>query len=72
MELISVTNRKTVLHKNITDLAISCSEDKELKNTISKDVSFFGAQKLFATIYKNADILEFWRVKSGANGEGMT
>lgn len=72
MEILSVTNKKTQLHKSPTDLSVICAKEHILNRTVSTDVSFFLSNfsaKSFAQIFK-PDILEIWRLKSSKDGVG--
>lgn len=72
MEILSVTNKKTQLHKSPSDLSVICTQEHNQKRTVSSDISFFlssVAPKCFAQIYKT-DILEVWRVKTAKDGTG--
>lgn len=72
MEILSVTNKKTQLHKSPSDLSVICSHEHIQKRTASSDISFFlnsVTPKCFAQTYKT-DILEIWRVKTAKDGTG--
>lgn len=73
MEILSVTNKKTQLHKSPTDLSVVCSHEHDERRPLSSDISFFPsskAPKCFAQIYKGNDILEVWRIKRSKDGVG--
>lgn len=70
MEILSVTNKKTQLHKSPSDLSIVCAHEHTQKRPISSDISFFSslkAQKCFAQIYKT-DFFEVWGIRGKQNG----
>lgn len=72
MEILSVTNKKTQLHKSASDLSVKCINENGLKQTVSSDVSFFMsslAQKAFVQVHK-PNFLEVWRIKSSKDGKG--
>ena len=74
MEILSVTNKKTQLHKSPSDLSVICAHEHTQKRTVSSDVSFFLSSytpKCFLQTYKT-DTLEWWRVKTAKDGTGKT
>lgn len=72
MEILSVTNKKTQLHKSASDLSVKCINENGLKQAVSSDVSFFMsslAPKAFVQVHK-PNFLEVWRIKSSKDGKG--
>lgn len=73
MELLSVTNNKTQLHRSPSDLSIKCCHENVEKRKVSSDISFFMSSKspnCFAQTYKT-DLLEMWRIKPSKDGKGL-
>lgn len=72
MEFLSVTNKKTHLHKSPADLSIIATYEHDLKGTVSTDISLFGnIENSFVQIYKT-NILEVLRLKKTEHGAGKT
>lgn len=72
MRLISVTNKKTQLHKSHADLSVLCAHQHNQKRAVSCDISFCqsaAAANCFGQIYKT-DILEIWHTKKSSDGTG--
>lgn len=72
MEILSVTNKRTQLHKSPLDLSTVCSHEHNQKLNISSDVSFFASNlspKCFAQVFKS-DVVEIWRIKTNNDGVG--
>lgn len=70
MELLSVTNKKTQLHKSPSDLSIACTQEHNQKRAVSSDICVFAssaASKCFMQINKT-DLVEVWRIKPSADG----
>lgn len=70
--LISVSNKKTQLHKSHADLSVVCAHEHKEKRAVSSDISFFlssVAPLTFAQIYKT-DAVEVWRAKRSNDGFG--
>lgn len=70
MELLSVTNKKTQLHKSPSDLSIACTREHYQKREVSSDISVFAssaASKCFVQINKS-DLVEIWRIKPSTDG----
>lgn len=72
MEIITVTNKKTQLHKSVSDLTVKCHYENGLEKAVSSDISFFASSKApraFAQVHK-PDYLEIWRIKTSKDGQG--
>lgn len=71
MKFLSVTNKKTHLHKSPADLSIIATYEHDLKGTVSTDISLLGNsfENSFVQIYKT-NILEVLRLKKTENGAG--
>lgn len=72
MEIITVTNKQTQLHRSVSDLTVKCNYENGLEKAVSSDISFFGSSKApraFAQVHK-PDYLEIWRIKTSKDGQG--
>jgi hypothetical protein len=71
MHFLSVSNRKTQLHKSPGDLSIVASYEHEQKGTVSSDISLFSSEAVansFCQIYKT-NIVEVFRVKKKSTND---
>lgn len=72
MEILSVTNNKTQLHRSPSDLSVVCCHENAEKRKVSSDISFFMSSvspNCFAQTYKT-ELLEIWRIKPSKDGKG--
>lgn len=72
MKFISVTNKKTHVHKSPADLSIVATYEHNQKGTVSTDISLFNSDSVpnsFVQIYKT-NLIEVLRVKKNGDGAG--